>query len=209
YCLLRPIIARKHPWPDPSALSPPNVLLSETARWKRCVPSFIPTAAQKRDGRHTQSSILPKPVSATILPAVMKFGVIINLLILVGLSASSYLWQWAEPMQASAIERSAAQSAQESNSLELGKPIQREISGGQTHSYKITMSSGQYLHVVVAQRGIDLAVALFAPDGKKISEADSEHLIKGSETLSAITEAPGAYLIEARSPEKTARTGGC
>jgi tetratricopeptide (TPR) repeat protein len=137
----------------------------------------------------------------------MRLSIIINLLIWVGLSASHHLWPGVVPVQASANECSAAQSAQESDLLELGKPIQREISGGQTHSYKITMSSGQYLHVVVAQRGIDVAVALFAPDGKKISEADSEHLIKGSESLSAITEAPGAYLIEARSPEKTARTG--
>src|SRR5215510_1987768 len=137
----------------------------------------------------------------------MRLSIIINLLIWVGLSASPYLWPGVVPVQASASERSAAQSAQESDSLELGKPIQREISGGQTHSYKITMISGQYLHVVVAQRGIDVAVALFAPDGKKISEADSEHLIEGSETLSAIAEAPGAYLIEARSPEKTAKAG--
>jgi CHAT domain-containing protein/tetratricopeptide (TPR) repeat protein len=137
----------------------------------------------------------------------MRLSIIINLLIWVGLSASPYLWPGVVHVQASASERSAAQSAQESDSLELGKPIQREISGGQTHSYKITMISGQYLHVVVAQRGIDMAVALFAPDGKKISEVDSEHLIAGSETLSAIAEAPGAYLIEARSPEKTARTG--
>ncbi len=69
------------------------------------------------------------------------------------------------------------------------------------------MISGQYLHIVVEQRGIDVAVALFTPDGKKISEADSEHLIEGSETVSAIAEAPGAYLIEVRSPEKTAKTG--
>ena len=69
------------------------------------------------------------------------------------------------------------------------------------------MISGQYLHVGVAQRGIDVAVALFTPDGKKISEADSEHSIEGSETVSAITEAPGAYLIEVRPPEKTAKIG--
>ncbi len=137
----------------------------------------------------------------------MKLGVIINLLIGVGLSASPYLWPEAAPVQASAIERSAAQSAQESNSLEPGKPIQRELSGGQSHSYKITMISGQYLHVVVDQRGIDVAVALFTPDGKKISDADSEHLVERSETVSAIAEAPGTYLIEVRSPEKTAKAG--
>jgi CHAT domain-containing protein/Tfp pilus assembly protein PilF len=69
------------------------------------------------------------------------------------------------------------------------------------------MNSGQYLHVVVAQRGIDVAVALFTPDGKKISEVNSNSLVEGSETVSAIAEAPGAYLIEVRPPEKTAKTG--
>ena len=52
-----------------------------------------------------------------------------------------------------------------------------------------------------------MAVALFTSDSKKIIEADSEQLIEGSETASAIAEAPGAYLIEVRSPEKTAKTG--
>jgi CHAT domain-containing protein/tetratricopeptide (TPR) repeat protein len=113
----------------------------------------------------------------------------------------------APPAQASASERGAAPSVQESVSLEPGKPVERELSGGQSHSYKITMLSGQYMRIVVEQRGIDVAVALFTPDGKKISEVNSDPLIEGAETVSAIAEAPGAYLIEARSTEKTARTG--
>jgi CHAT domain-containing protein len=71
------------------------------------------------------------------------------------------------PAQVSASERGAAQSVQEPISLEPGKPIERDLSGGQSHSYKITMISGQYLHIAVEQRGIDVAVALFTPDGKK------------------------------------------
>src|SRR5262245_61460018 len=113
----------------------------------------------------------------------------------------------ASPAQASASERGVTPSAQESISLEPGKPIERELSGGQSHFYKIAMISGQYLHMVVEQRGIDVAVVLSTPDGKKISEADSEHLIERSETVSAIAEATGAYLIEVRSAEKTAKTG--
>jgi len=140
-------------------------------------------------------------------PITRRAAQIINLLLWAGLSSSLCLWPEAAPVQTIASERSASQSSQESDSLEPGKPIEREISGGQSHSYKITMISGQYLHVVVAQRGMDVAVALFTPDGKKISEADSEHLIEGSETVSAITEEPGAYLIEVRSPEKIAKTG--
>src|SRR5215510_1853318 len=101
----------------------------------------------------------------------------INLLRAVAPAATS-LRTGAPPVQSLASERGAAPSAQESISLEPGKPVERELSGGQSHSYKITMNSGQYLHVVVAQRGIDVAVALFTPDGQKISEADSERLIE-------------------------------
>jgi CHAT domain-containing protein/Tfp pilus assembly protein PilF len=113
----------------------------------------------------------------------------------------------ARSAQALASERGAAPSVQESISLEPGKPVERELSGGQSHSYKIKAVSGHYLHIGVEQRGIDVAVALFTPDGKKIGEADGEQVTVGSEAISAIAEAAGAYGIEVRSPEKTARTG--
>src|SRR6266511_343541 len=132
---------------------------------------------------------------------------IINLILWAGLSVSPCLWPGAEPAQASASERGAARRVQESISLEPGKPIERELSGGESHSYKITMISGQYLHIVVEQRGIDVAVALSTPDGKKVIEVNSDPSIEGLETVSTIAEAPGAYLIEVRPPEKTAKTG--
>jgi len=131
----------------------------------------------------------------------------INLLIRAGAPAATSPRPVAVPAQAPASTRGAAPSAQESDWLEPGKPVERELPGGQSHFYKITMISGQYSQIVVEQRGIDVAVALFTPDGKKISEADSEHLIGGSETVSVIAEAPGAYLIEVRSTEKTAKAG--
>ncbi len=131
---------------------------------------------------------------------------IIILLVRIGLLAAAWPPPSSPTTQAGDSARGAVQSAEEL-SLEAGKPIERELSGGQLHSYKITMISGQYLHIVVEQRGIDVAVALFAPDGKKISEVDSEHVIEGSETVSAIAEVTGAYMIEARSPEKAAKTG--
>src|SRR5499426_977237 len=141
-----------------------------------------------------------------VLHSIRWTPLMINLL-QVGAPAATSPRPVAAPAQASGSTRGAAPSAQESISLEPGKPIERELSGGQSHSYKITMISGQYSHIVVEQRGIDVAVALFTPDGKKISEADSEHLIEGSETVSAIAESSGAYLIEVRSPEKTAKAG--
>jgi len=113
----------------------------------------------------------------------------------------------APPVQASARERGVAPSAQERVSLEPGKPVERELSGGQSHFYKVSMAAGQYLQVVVSQRGIDALVALFAPDGKKISEMDSNPVIEGLETVLTIAEVTGAYLIEVRSSKKEANTG--
>jgi hypothetical protein len=91
-----------------------------------------------------------------------------------GAPATTSLWPLATPAQAPASTRGAAASAQESVSLEPGKLVEREISGGQSHSYKITMISGQYSYIVVEQRRIDVAVALFAPDGKKNGEVDGD-----------------------------------
>jgi len=101
----------------------------------------------------------------------------------------------------------AAQIADEELTLEHGKPVERDLSGGQSHFYKIAMAPGQYLQVTVSQRGIDALVALFTPDGKKICEVDVEKATVGSETMSAIAEAAGIYRIEVRSAEKTAGPG--
>jgi CHAT domain-containing protein/Tfp pilus assembly protein PilF len=117
------------------------------------------------------------------------------------------LWVGEPHAQASASERGATPGAQESISLEPGKPVERELSGGQSHTYKIALVSSQYLRIEVEQRGIDVAVALFTPDGNKIGEVDDERATVRAETILAIAETPGAYRIEARSPEKTAKTG--
>ncbi|MCI0662991.1 MAG: hypothetical protein L0220_18135 [Acidobacteria bacterium] len=80
---------------------------------------------------------------------------IFNMLIWVGLPAAIGLQPGSPSLQAS-----APQTAQESNSLELGKPIERELSGAQSHFYKITVTSGQYLEIIVDQRGVDVVVTM-------------------------------------------------
>lgn len=37
--------------------------------------------------------------------------------------------------------------------LEPNQPIERELKGGESHSYQITLAADEYLHVVVEQRG--------------------------------------------------------
>src|SRR5687767_13825594 len=71
----------------------------------------------------------------------------IDLLIRTGVPAATSLRPEEPPAQAPASTRGAAPSAQESDSLEPGKPVERELSGGQSHFYKITMISGQYSYI--------------------------------------------------------------
>ena len=130
-----------------------------------------------------------------------------NLLIRAGAPTATSLQPGSPPVQAPAAERGAAQSAEEDHLLEPAKPIEQELPGGRSHFYKITMTPGQYLRIAISQRGIDLLVALFTPDGKKIGEVDMQQFIEKSETISAIAEAAGVYRIEVRSAEKTAQTG--
>jgi hypothetical protein len=56
---------------------------------------------------------------------------------------------------------SGQQNSPEAIALEFGKPIEREISGGQKHAYRLDLSAGQYAKLSVEQRGIDVVVRLF------------------------------------------------
>ncbi|HEY5405199.1 MAG TPA: tetratricopeptide repeat protein, partial [Pyrinomonadaceae bacterium] len=80
-------------------------------------------------------------------------------------------------------------------SLELGKPIEREITGGEVHSYNLTLAVDQYVQFAVDQRGIDLAVWTFDPNGKRISEVDAFR-VGEQEGVALLAEVSGAYRIE-------------
>src|SRR6266498_5420353 len=52
----------------------------------------------------------------------------------------------------------AGQKGNSVRTLELGKPIERELAGGESHSYLLPLAAGQFCHVVVDQRGVDVVV---------------------------------------------------
>ncbi len=97
----------------------------------------------------------------------------------------------------------AAQTTQDRKSeaednLKLGQSIDKEIRSGETHKYYVTLQSGQYLHVVVEQKGIDVVVILFDPNGKQLASSDSPNVDRGPEVISVIAEASGNYRVEVR-----------
>ena len=92
--------------------------------------------------------------------------------------------------------------------LEPGKAIERAMAGGEAHDYKVPLKAGQFLHVVVDQRGIDVVVRLLGPGGKRIAEVDSPNGDRGPEPVQAVAAASGDYRLEIRPLEKAAQRGG-
>lgn len=98
--------------------------------------------------------------------------------------------------------------AQETPPLELGKPVQRELAGGQSHSYPLTLGAQQFLNFVVEQRGINVEVLLFSPDQKQLLKANSSSNLRGGqEFVSVLAETTGQYQLVVRALEANAAPG--
>jgi CHAT domain-containing protein/tetratricopeptide (TPR) repeat protein len=106
-----------------------------------------------------------------------------------------------------ASEKTEAQKPQEVEMLEQGKPIERELAAGETHTYQIGLVEDDYLMVIVEQRGIDVAVRVLGPDGKQISEIDSEIRKQGEERVSQVAEVAGSYRLSVQSAQRAAPAG--
>ncbi|HWQ32846.1 MAG TPA: CHAT domain-containing tetratricopeptide repeat protein [Blastocatellia bacterium] len=101
----------------------------------------------------------------------------------------------------------AAASGQDATPLLPGSPVERELSGGQTHVYLLRLEAGQFLDLVVDQRGIDVEVLLTGPDGKLLEQVDSPNGARGPEPLKLIAEQAGVYRLEIRALDKDAKPG--
>lgn len=95
----------------------------------------------------------------------------------------------------------AVQGVRKEQALEPGKPFERELAGGGSHSYRVALTSGQYLHVSVEQRGVDVALTLRGPDGATLSEMDGLRGLAGVEEMSWEATGNGLYVLEVRAKE--------
>ena len=86
-------------------------------------------------------------------------------------------------------------------------PIERELSGGQTHVYTIKLDANQIARVIAEQKGVDVVVSIIAPGGAKLFEVDSPNGMAGDEPVAIAAKEGGLYRIEIRSLDKNAATG--
>lgn len=95
-----------------------------------------------------------------------------------------------------------------STELQLNKPIERSIAVGETHNYTVRLQQNQVVNLVADQKGADVHLTVFAPDGSKAGEFDSPNGNQGPGPASWLAQSSGSYRIEvSRWPDATNSEG--
>ncbi len=108
--------------------------------------------------------------------------------------------------QASAVQAQSSQNSvkpsADARRLEPGKPLIRDVSGGETQSYEINLASGQFLSASVSGGSVDLAVRVFAPGGDLIFEIDPSSGPQSPQKITVEPTAAGLYRIDVRAVDE-------
>jgi CubicO group peptidase (beta-lactamase class C family) len=94
------------------------------------------------------------------------------------------------------LEPQTALAQTQAVDLTLGRPIERQMAGGESHSYRVTLEAGQFMFAVVDQRGIDVAITAFGPDGEQVGWFDTPNGRYGIEGVGVEAELSGTYRLE-------------
>src|ERR1044072_1979192 len=89
--------------------------------------------------------------------------------------------------------------AQTAKDLPVLTNVQSELKGGETHSFRIVLASGQFLNAAVQQQDIDVVTAVLGPDGKQLTESDSPNGRWGPEPVLIVAATAGEYRVDVRS----------
>jgi len=85
--------------------------------------------------------------------------------------------------------------------LAAGAVVERELASGELHTYRIDLEAGHYLHGIVTQHGIDVAVTLFDPAGESLLAVDGPNGPTGPEAVAVVAAATGIHRLEIRAPD--------
>jgi tetratricopeptide (TPR) repeat protein len=90
----------------------------------------------------------------------------------------------------------SAQVKGEIPELEVGRSVEREMAGSEVHSFSIKLVTGQYLSATLQQKGMDVLVSIFHPDGKLLIKVDYPNATDRPKLIFLLAEASGPHRIE-------------
>src|SRR5690349_12561868 len=85
--------------------------------------------------------------------------------------------------------------AQGPTQLRPNATVERTLAPGQTHEFTVTLEENTFIQLVVEQKGIDVVVKVFSPEGKPLGEFDSPNGNDGPENVSFVGTAAGTYRV--------------
>ncbi|MDX6405799.1 MAG: hypothetical protein QOH70_3254 [Blastocatellia bacterium] len=80
--------------------------------------------------------------------------------------------------------------------LEKGKSVQANLRQGESTSYAIRLTQGQYVHVLIEQQGFDLKASVSDRTKKEIIRVDSANRLRGPEEIEFVAETSGQFLVK-------------
>lgn len=111
-------------------------------------------------------------------------------------SAQSIYSQTVTPNNQGISNPVVSSNSTEQRVLELNKPIERELKGGESHTYTLELKANEFSKIVVEQKGIDVVVNLFSPSGELLREVDGTIGEENKDILSLIAKEPSVFKIE-------------
>jgi CHAT domain-containing protein len=87
--------------------------------------------------------------------------------------------------------------------LETGKPFEREIAAGETHSYTLSLAAGQLVRLAVETQRATLVLTLFGPGGEKLEGFDLQGGSPVPYPVAFVNESAGGYRLEVSSPKNS------
>ena len=79
--------------------------------------------------------------------------------------------------------------------LEPSTAIERPLAPREEHRYQLAMTAGEFVSVIVEQRGIDVIVQARRPDGSAIADFQQEIRRQGEEQVDVVADADGTYIL--------------
>ena len=79
-----------------------------------------------------------------------------------------------------------------------GALVERSATAGDVHRYRLALEAGGTVELSAEQRGIDLELAVFGPDGEPLFVTDRTAGPNQAEHARFLAEAPGVYGVEVR-----------
>jgi CHAT domain-containing protein/tetratricopeptide (TPR) repeat protein len=143
---------------------------------------------------------------------------ILGLVCVLGLLAAAAWWGHKRNPAAPPREGASVEPVRQEEGVEIrfiggvvplaqGTPIPQELKGGEGHRYELALEEGHFMHVVVQQQGVDVAVLVQKPGQEGRSRVDSPNGNEGLEIVYLVAEQAGTYGIEVVSEDLSVPPG--